>query len=269
MLYKIVYFIFQLFPALKRWFWKKWYTILASKVNDPDLRFMNYGYFSEKIALDLSDEDEKDRYSIQLYHHVASQVNLKGLKVLEIGSGRGGGSSYIARYHNVENMLGVDISPTAVDLCNKIYNINNLSFKVGDSESLPFEDNSFDVVINVESSHCYSSMDNFLSEVKRVIKVKGSFLFCDLRRKENLEEMLVSINSNGFTLIEKNDITNNIIQASRKMTEERKLTIRELRVNRWFKKILESFAAIDGSKVNQSFKDGYMCYYSAYCQVNK
>ena len=53
------------------------------------------------------------------------------------------------------------------------------------------------------------------------------------------------------------------------MTEERKLTIRELRVNRWFKKILESFAAIDGSKVNQSFKDGYMCYYSAYCQVNK
>ena len=72
MLYKIVYFIFQLFPSLKKWFWKKWYTVLVNKADDPDLRFMNYGYFSEKLALPLNDEDEKDRYSIQLYHHVAS-----------------------------------------------------------------------------------------------------------------------------------------------------------------------------------------------------
>ena len=186
MLYKLVYFIFQLFPAFKRWFWKKWYTILASKVNDPDLKFMNYGYLSDKMVLKLNEEDEKDRYSIQLYQHIASQINLKGLKVLEVGSGRGGGSSYIARYHNVANMSGVDISPTAVDFCNKTYNINNLDFTVGDSEKLPFDDNTFDVVINVESSHCYSSMDNFLSEVKRVLKKRGSFLFCDLRRKEYL-----------------------------------------------------------------------------------
>ena len=89
MLYKIVYFIFQLFPSLKKWFWKKWYTVLANKADDPDLRFMNYGYFSEKLALTLNDEDEKDRYSIQLYHHVASQIDLTGLQVLEVGSGRG------------------------------------------------------------------------------------------------------------------------------------------------------------------------------------
>ena len=105
--------------------------------------------FCEKLALTLNDEDEKDRYSIQLYHHVVSQTDLTGLKVLEVGSGRGGGSSYISRYLNVKEMIGVDISPTAVDLCNKIYNINNLTFKVGDSEKLPFDRNTFDAVINI------------------------------------------------------------------------------------------------------------------------
>ena len=269
MLYKIVYFIFQLFPSLKKWFWKKWYTVLANKADDPDLRFMNYGYFSEKLALTLNDEDEKDRYSIQLYHHVASQIDLTGLQVLEVGSGRGGGSSYISRYLNVKEMIGVDISPTAVDLCNKIYNINNLTFKVGDSEKLPFDSNTFDAVINIESSHCYASMDNFLLEVKRVLKPGGSFLFCDLKRKEYLDEMLESINSNGFNIIEKQDIAPNIIEASIKMTDDRKKAIKNLQVEGWFKKILESFAATDGSKVHQSFKDGYMKYYSIYCQVDK
>ena len=269
MLYKIVYFIFQLFPSLKKWFWKRWYTVLANKADDPDLRFMNYGYFSKQLVLTLSEEDEKDRYSIQLYHHVASQIDLKGLKVLEVGSGRGGGSSYISRYLGASEMVGLDISPTAVDLCNKIYNINSLTFKVGDSENLPFDDNTFDAIINIESSHCYASMDNFLKEVKRVLKPGGSFLFCDLRRKEFLEEMLTAISVNGFNLIEKKDITPNIIEASIKMTHARKEAIKNLKVESWFKNILESFAATDGSKVHQSFKDGYMKYYSAYCQIDK
>jgi ubiquinone/menaquinone biosynthesis C-methylase UbiE len=164
-----------------------------------------------------------------LYHHVASQIDLKGLKVLEVGSGRGGGSAYISKYLNASEMVGVDISPTAVELCNKIYNINNLTFKLGDSENLPFDDNTFDAIINVESSHCYASMSNFLKEAKRVLKPEGYFIFCDLRRKEYLEEKLEAINSNGFNVIEKKDITQNIIEASIKMTDDRKKAIKNLR----------------------------------------
>jgi len=36
MLYKITYYIFKLFPRLKKWFWKQWYTIFANKVSDPE-----------------------------------------------------------------------------------------------------------------------------------------------------------------------------------------------------------------------------------------
>ena len=77
---------------------------------------MNYGYFSSELNLNLNPEDEKDRYFIQLYHHVTSPLDLKGLKVLEVGSGRGGGSSYISNYLNPTEIYGIDISPTAVEI---------------------------------------------------------------------------------------------------------------------------------------------------------
>jgi ubiquinone/menaquinone biosynthesis C-methylase UbiE len=265
MLYKIIYYIFKLFPRLKKWFWKRWYTIFANKVVDPNLRFMNYGYYDDNLDLNLLKEDIKDRYPIHLYHHVASQINLTGLKVLEVGSGRGGGCSYITRYMNPSEMHGVDISPSAIDVCNKIYNIKNLIFRVGDSENLPYEDNTFDAVINVESSHCYASMDRFMQEVSRVLKPNAYFLFCDLRRDIYIQEMLDSIDSNGFKLISKTDISANIIEATIHMSEDRKKAINKLESG-WFRNILESFAGVKGSKVHQSFEQGFLKYISAYYQ---
>ena len=61
---------------------------------------MNYGYDAPNLSLKLENADEVERYPIQLYHHVASQSELKDKIVLEVGSGRGGGASYIARYLN-------------------------------------------------------------------------------------------------------------------------------------------------------------------------
>jgi ubiquinone/menaquinone biosynthesis C-methylase UbiE len=193
---------------------------------------------------------------------------LTGLKVLEVGSGRGGGCSYVSRYLKPSEMYGIDISPSAVDICNNIYNIDNLTFKVGDSENLPFEDNTFDAVINVESSHCYASMDKFIQEVSRVLKPNAYFLFCDLRRDIYIQEMMDSINSNGLKLISKTNISTNIIEATIRMSTDRKESINKLKSG-WFRNVLESFAAVEGSKVHQSFEDGYLHYISAYFKNEK
>ena len=53
MLYKIVFYLFDLFPRLKKWFWKTWYTVFAQKVSNSDLKFMNYGYFDSELNLKL------------------------------------------------------------------------------------------------------------------------------------------------------------------------------------------------------------------------
>ena len=87
-----------------------------------------------------------------------------------MGSGRGGGASYISRHLKPKSVVGIDISKNAVRLCKSTHQYPNLSFYVGDSEKIPFEDESFDVVLNVESSHCYGNILLFLTEVKRVLK---------------------------------------------------------------------------------------------------
>ena len=175
MLYKIIYYIFKLFPRLKKWFWKKWYTIFANKISDPDLRFMNYGYYSNDLNIELSAEEEKDRYSIHLYHHVASQINLTGLKVLEVGSGRGGGCSYVTRYLKPSKMYGIDISHSAVDICNKIYNIENLNFMQGDSENLPFEDGVITAIILDNVIEHFYDIPKVITELVRVSE-KGTII---------------------------------------------------------------------------------------------
>ena len=125
---------------------------------------MNYGFHSSGLELKLQEEDEIERYPIQLYSFVANQADVKDKNILEVGSGRGGGASFIARYLLPSYVTGIDISKDAIELCSKIYSIPNLDFIVGDSESIPFADNSYDILINVESSHCYGDMKKFLSE---------------------------------------------------------------------------------------------------------
>jgi len=242
--------------------------MFANEISTHDLRFMNYGYSSSDLDLNLDIEDEKDRCTIQLYYHVASQIDLEGLKVLEVGSGRGGGCNYITKYLKPAQMIGLDISPSAVKFCNTVFDSDNLFFFEGNAEELPFDDNIFDAVINVESSHCYTSMSKFISEVSRVLKPNAHFLFCDLRRDIYINEMLSDINTNGLSLISHTDISSNIITATTAMSDDRQTSINKLKAG-WFKNVLESFAAVKGSKVHQSFTDGYLQYISAICVNQK
>src|SRR4051794_21293817 len=98
----------------KRLLWRGWYQFLAARYRDHRWTFMNYGYrwpAGARAALVLAPEDESDRSCIQLYDLVASAVPLQGRDVLEVGSGRGGGASYVARYLKPRRMVAVDLSP--------------------------------------------------------------------------------------------------------------------------------------------------------------
>ncbi len=156
------------------WTSKSFVTWIYGKVTEcypmPEFVFMNLGYselppYSSNII--LNKEDELDHLSIQLYHHLISRINLEGSDVLEIGCGRGGGSSYIMRYIKPKSVIAVDLSPKAIELCQASHNINGLTFKCADAEHLPFEDKKFDVIVNIESSHCYPSMNGSVIEKSR------------------------------------------------------------------------------------------------------
>src|SRR5262249_34888659 len=148
-----------------------------------DWHFMNYGYApsEQEKKLKLNPEDEIHRHPIQLYHYLTSKIEIEGKDVLEIGSGRGGGCNYIKRYFNPRKVTGLDIASNAVEFSRKTHRQKGLYYKQGNAEDLPFEDNYFDVVINVESCHAYGSVPKFLSEVYRVLTDGGYFLCTDLR----------------------------------------------------------------------------------------
>ena len=100
MFQKILTWFIQLTPGMKRWFWKWWYNAFAKRAQDDTFKFMNYGYHADGFNPPLQESDENERYPIHLYHHVATQIDITDKAVLEIGSGRGGGASYLTRYLN-------------------------------------------------------------------------------------------------------------------------------------------------------------------------
>jgi SAM-dependent methyltransferase len=108
------------FPQLRPALWRSFYRALAAYSRRAEYwTFMNYGYVDENPGSrpELASEDQEERYPIYLYHRVAARVDLRGRDVLEVGSGRGGGASYVKRYLGARRVLGVDIAKPAVELC--------------------------------------------------------------------------------------------------------------------------------------------------------
>jgi len=260
MLVKFFKFLSNLSPVIKRALWRKWYQVMAKKYQLPDWNFMNYGYADlDGSELDLHDHPEKDRYFIQLYHYVAAAVELNGKKVLEVGSGRGGGASYVARVLQPEDMVGLDYSANAVDFSNKNNAGDNLLFVEGDAEELPFKDNSYDVVLNVESSHCYGNMQQFVHEVYRILKPGGYLSWADLRSMEEGKALPLIFKNAGFMLEEERKITPQVLNAL-DLIHDRKMKMIDENVPTIIQSAFKDFAGVKDSKIYNAFKDGTAVY---------
>jgi ubiquinone/menaquinone biosynthesis C-methylase UbiE len=255
-------------PHLRRSLWRCWYDLLAGRYQQADWTFMNYGYAAtDALAgrLSLAHSDEANRYSIQLYHHLVSTVDLRGARVLEVGCGRGGGCSYLARYLQPASVTGIDFSAKAIDFCNRVHAVPGLSFQQGDAEALPCEAGAFDVVINVESSHCYGSVPTFLGEVFRVLQPGGYFLWADLRAEERLSETRRQFDEAGFRCREEKMITPHVLRALELISERKRETIRRL-VPRLLVPCVEDFAGVRGTRVYESLRSGVIQYPSCVLQ---
>jgi ubiquinone/menaquinone biosynthesis C-methylase UbiE len=195
------------------------YRAFAFKPVFMNLGFVGLGPENEPFALDPS--EEPFRPFIQMYRHVLKHADLKDKDVLEIGCGAGGGAAFIARHYEPKSITGIDLMPVNIAAAEERGSVPGLTFAVGDATSLQFPDNSFDVVVNIESSHSYSSIEKFFSEVKRVLKPGGVFLFADHRpvRDEwgsdrTLAALEKQIRDTGLELLNYEDITPNINAAT-------------------------------------------------------
>src|SRR6476469_3955407 len=164
---------------------KYWYPFITRRLLVDDVLFLNYGYEEDPpMGLPLAASDEPNRYCIQLYHRTATQADLSGKQVLEVSCGHGGGASYLVRTVHPASYTGLDLNPAGIEFCRKRHDLPGLDFVQGDAENLPFADHSFDVVVNVEASHCYPHLPRFFAEGARVLRPGGHFWDTDLRNHD-------------------------------------------------------------------------------------
>lgn len=263
MFIRLFFLLASISPTIEEWLWKRWYQKLAGSYKKKDWRFMNYGYVpldNEPLLTLKNEEDEKNRLFIQLYHYALAEIDVKEKKLLEVGSGRGGGADYVTRYLTPSSIIGVDFAKNAIDLCNQFYHNSNLSFIEGNAEQLPFPNDHFDVIFNVESSHCYGNMEAFVAEVNRVLKPGGIFAWVDLRTAKSMEKDNEIFMNCPLKLLLKKNITPNILRALDQISDRKKEAI-EQRVSYYWQSLFFEFTGVRNSKIYRGFEEGKMVYF--------
>ena len=95
-----------------------------------------------------------------------------GMRILEIGSGRGALLRHLARQgHSIE---GVEVNPDRIEESRRLYGPLPLTRVEG--TRLPFPDASFDVVLSFDVFEHIRDSDGHLREVRRVLVPGGRYL---------------------------------------------------------------------------------------------
>jgi SAM-dependent methyltransferase len=249
---------------IRKAIWKFWYPLLTRRLHGEEVLFLNYAYEEEPpMEIPLAPADEPNRACIQLYHHVATQVPLRGKNVLEVSCGHGGGASYLARTIQTKSYTALDLNPAGIRFCQQRHHVDGLNFVQGDAENLPFEANTFDTVINVEASHCYPNFPRFLTEVARVLRPGGHFLYADFRFRERWVEWENALAAAPLKILHTRNINAEVLRGMNlNSVHSQNLVAQHL------PKILHSlgrdFAGVKGSRVHNALNNGELSYRS-YC----
>jgi SAM-dependent methyltransferase len=101
--------------------------------------------------------------------------SLEGLRVLEIGCGRGGFSGYLAS--RGAELVAADLSPAAVEMTNRrLAPHDNAEALVADIEAMPFDRGSFDLVVSLDTIEHVPHPTRAIAELVRVQRPGGKLI---------------------------------------------------------------------------------------------
>ena|SRR5215217_6976557 len=241
-----------------------WYPSLSRRLQAENLTCLNYGYEEDPpMGLPLEQSEEANRYGIQLYHEVATQADLASKQVLEVSCGHGGGASYLARTLHPASYTALDFNPDGIALCRKTHNVQGLEFVHGDAESLPFDDESFDAVINVEASHAYPRLARFLGEVVRVLRPGGHFLYADFRGESEFHDWDAALAETGLRQVSQRVINPEVLRGMNNNAQRSRDMIDQL-LPAPVRPFGRRFAGVPGTGIYRVFENG-KAEYRMYC----
>ena len=118
------------------------------------------------------------RYEAPLMERLGGRT--EGLRVLEIGCGRGVGTEIIFRRFGASEVHAFDLDPDMVQRARlrlSSYRSDRLKLYVGDAAAIDEESQSFDAVFDFGIIHHVPEWSRAVAEVARVLKANGRFFF--------------------------------------------------------------------------------------------
>jgi len=194
---------------------------------------------------------------------------LPGDHALEVASGSGGPARYLAQQANC-HVTGIDANESGVKTATETASQarTRVTFKVADANSrLAFADNEFDALVCIDSMNHFPDRVNVLREWRRVLRPAGRAVFTDpvvitgpvtndelaLRSSIGLflfvppdvnDRLIVDA---GFTLLEKQDVSENAAAVSGRWYDAReryRLELIEIEGEERFEGLQKFFAAV-------------------------
>lgn len=133
--------------------------------------------YSDPKLISNSEEPQLDFKHFIKWLRKNWKVSLEGLRVLDLGSGTGKNSIYLAERGCM--VTGLEISSKALEIANQRAIENNLTncefIKASIGEKLSFPDKNFDLILDVVSSNSLNEKERqlYVKEISRVLKLKG------------------------------------------------------------------------------------------------
>lgn len=159
------------------------------KHNPQEYKKRSKNYF-EKISSDYS--GKLGKYTEPMHNALIKELDGKNFKtLLDMGCGNGTFLSMVLNKFNAE-VSGIDISPGMIEKSKELLD-DRADLKVGDSEDLPWNDGSFDIVTCIASFHHYPSPELVLKEIKRVLRPEGILMITDPFTPNNLLRFFLNL----------------------------------------------------------------------------
>jgi ubiquinone/menaquinone biosynthesis C-methylase UbiE len=133
---------------------------------------------------DLAPVDEFHIRGREATRELASQVKLNSNhKVLDVGSGVGGASRYLAAEYGCQ-VTGIDLTDeycrVAQAFADRLGLTSHVTYRQGSALDMPFEDNSFDMVWTQHAAMNIADKPKLYSEIARVLRPNGYFAMYDV-----------------------------------------------------------------------------------------
>jgi ubiquinone/menaquinone biosynthesis C-methylase UbiE len=150
---------------------------------------INEEYTMLHYPLHGSDNDSFMKAQANLTDYCMSLVpDVKGKVLLEVGCGNGIQAFYIMEHYSPGMIKAIDLNSGNIEIARKeaaSRGCKTIDFHVDDAHDLSsVEDNSVDVIINVESAFHYPDKPAFFRQAYRVLRPGGTIVIADILTKK-------------------------------------------------------------------------------------